>query len=54
MRMYELAMVVDLARKVGVVLFGRLEHDLAYVSLVLLCLAVRRTLEPLVSLWDAR
>lgn len=55
-RMYELAVVVDLAGEVRIVLLGRLEHDLGDVSYV--CVLVRRemarTLEPLVSLWEAK
>jgi hypothetical protein len=35
--MYELAVVVDLAGKVRIVLLGRLEHDLGDVSYVCVC-----------------
>jgi hypothetical protein len=57
-RVCELAMVVDLAGEVGVVLLGRLEHDLGAVSnadMARHCIAaVLRTLEPLLSLCEAR
>lgn len=57
-RMCELAMVVDLTGEVGVVLLRRLEHDLRLVSDAAMCGArggrVPRTLEPLLSLCDAR
>jgi hypothetical protein len=54
---YELAVVVDLAGEVGVVLLRRLEHDLYAISL---CSFPRhrggfaRTLEALLSLCEAR
>jgi hypothetical protein len=57
MRMYELTMVVDLAREVRVPLVGGLEDYLLKVSnwpKSCDCADVMRTLEPLVSLCDAR
>jgi hypothetical protein len=56
-RMRELAVVVDLACEVGVVLLRRLEHDLCAVSDAAMSRCRRhvlRTLEPLLSLCDAR
>jgi hypothetical protein len=54
--MYELAMVVDFAREVGVVLFRRFEHDLSGISDCSFPAIVGplRTLEPLLSLCDAK
>jgi hypothetical protein len=55
-RMCELAVVVDLAREVGVVLLRRLEHDLVALAIpASLRVSLRRiTLEPLLSLCDAK
>ena len=47
-------MVVDLAGEVRIVLLRRLEHDLDGVSLGFVRGKVARTLEPLVSLWEAK
>jgi hypothetical protein len=55
-RMCELAMVVDLAREVPVVFLRALEHDLLAISpsRLLFMQCHRRTLEPLLSLCEAR
>jgi hypothetical protein len=53
-RVYELAMVVDLAREVRVVLLRRLEDYLLRVNACPRVSTSARTLEPLVSLWVAR
>ncbi len=54
-RVDELAVVVDLAGEVRVVFVGGLEHDLDGVSHRRPSdECVKRTLEPLVSLWVAR
>ena len=53
-RMYELAVVVDLARQVGIVLLRRLEHDLDAISQFSARELYGCTLEPLLSLCEAR
>jgi hypothetical protein len=56
-RVDELAVVVDLAGEIGVVLLGRLEHNLWACQQGVAGVVVswsRRTLEPLLSLCEAR
>jgi hypothetical protein len=55
-RVRELAMMVDLAREVRVVFLRALEHDLLAISpsRLLLTQCRRRTLEPLLSLCEAK
>ena len=54
MRMYELAMVVDLAGEIGVILLCRLENYLLRVSSTPHIQTYIHTLEPLVSLCVAK
>lgn len=54
-RVDELAVVVDLAREVGVVFLGRFEDDLRCQYLPIACISRELgTLEPLLSLCEAR
>jgi hypothetical protein len=50
----ELAVVVDLASEIGVILLGRLEDDLKRSVVVTVCGRERQTFEPLMSLCEAR
>lgn len=50
----ELAVVVDLASEVGVILLGRFEDDLERSVVVTMWAGERQTFEPLMSLCEAR